>query len=191
MRRREFLGVVGGAAVTWPRSTQAQQSAMPVVGFLGSSTAGVLRQSLAAFRNGLQEAGYVEGQNVAIEYRFTEGQSDRIPAILSELIRRPAAVLTMSSQGAVIAKQSGASIPIVFVSGADPLQLGLVPSLNRPGGNVTGVYVFAAGLEGKRLGLLHEMVPKATTIAVLINPIRVPIRSSRTCRKPQRAWAYS
>ena len=169
MKRREFIAALGSAAA-WPLTARAQQPAMPVVGFLGSSTSGALRQQLAALRVGLKEAGYVEGQNVEIEYRFAEGQFDRIPAIVSDMLRRSPAVLAMSSAGAVAARQTGTTIPIVFVAGADPLQLGLVDSLNRPGGNVTGVYIFATGLEGKRLGLLHEMVPKATTIAVLINP---------------------
>jgi putative ABC transport system substrate-binding protein len=170
MRRREFIAGLGGAALVGPLAAQAQQRAMPVIGFLGSSSAGTLRQQLAALRMGLQETGYLEGQNVAIEYRFAEGEFDRLPAMLSDLMRRSIAVLVTNSQGALATKQTTTTIPIVFVAGEDPLKLGLVASLNRPGGNLTGVYMFAGGLEGKRIGLLQEMVPKAAIIAVLINP---------------------
>ena len=142
---------------------------MPMVAFLGSSTPGTVRQALAALRSGLQGAGYVEGQNVAIQYRFAEGQFDRLPAMLSDLVRNGATLLVTASSGALAAKRANMTIPVVFVTPSDPLELGLVDSINRPGGNFTGVHMFAAGLEGKRLGLLHEMVPKATTIAVLIN----------------------
>jgi putative ABC transport system substrate-binding protein len=142
---------------------------MPVVGVMGSSTAGTVRRALAALRSGLQGTGYVEGQNVAIEYRFADGQFDRLPAMLSDLIRNGATVLVTASSGAIAAKRTNTTIPVVFVTPSDPLELGLVDSINRPGGNFTGVHMFAAGLEGKRLGLLHEVVPKATTIAVLIN----------------------
>jgi putative ABC transport system substrate-binding protein len=169
MKRREFITLLGGAAA-WPLAARAQQPAIPVVGFLGPSSPGALRRPILAFRDGLKEAGLVEGQNVAIEYRFAEGQFDRIPAMLSDLVRRPVDVLASNSAGALVAKQSNTTTPTVFVSGEDPVKLGLVPSLNRPGGNLTGVYIFAGALEGKRLGLLHEMVPRATTIAALIHP---------------------
>ena len=171
MRRREFITLLGGAAATWPLAGSAQQSLMPVIGFLGAGARGPLRQQIAAFLEGLKESGYVEGQNVAIEYRFAEGQFDRFPALASDLVRRKVAVLFVASNaGALTAKQATRTIPIIFVAGDDPVASGLVPSLNRPGGNLTGVYQFANGLEAKRLGLLHEMVPKATTIAVLVNP---------------------
>ena len=134
-------------------------------------SAGPLRQHVAAFREGLKEAGYVEGQNVTVEYGFAEGQLDRFPALVSDLVRRQASVLAVTSiAGARAAKQATTTIPVVFSVGEDPVAAGLVESLNRPGGNLTGVHQFTTGLEAKRLGLLHEMVPKATTIAVLVNP---------------------
>jgi len=169
--RRELLAALGGAAVAWPLAARAQQPVMPVVGFLGAGARGPLREQIAAFQEGLKESSYVEGQNVAVEYRFAEGQFDRFPALAAELVRRQVAVLFVASNaGALAAKQATRTIPIVFTAGDDPVASGLVPSLNRPSGNLTGVYQFANGLEAKRLGLLHEMVPKATTIAVLVNP---------------------
>jgi putative ABC transport system substrate-binding protein len=171
MRRREFLGVLAGAAAAWPVVARAQQSAMPVVGFASSGSAGTLRLALAGFEDGLKEAGYIAGQNVTVEYRFAEGQFDRFPGFISEFIQRKASVIvTTSFDGALAAKKATSTIPIVFSIGDDPVKLGIVPSLNRPGGNLTGVYQFAAGLEGKRLGLLHEMVPHASTLGVLLHP---------------------
>jgi len=144
---------------------------MPVVGILNAGAREVMRPQIAAFLEGLKESGYVEGQNLAVEYRFAAGQFDRFPALASDLIRRQVSVLFASSVAGVrAAKEATSTIPIVFSVGDDPVASGLVPSLNRPGGNLTGAYQFAAGLEAKRLGLLHEMVPKATTIAVLVNP---------------------
>ena len=171
MRRREFITLLGGgAAAAWPVAAYAQQPAMPVVGFMVSSSPGTLRQQVAAFREGLKESAYVEGQNVAIEYRYAEGQPDRFPALAADLVRRQVAVFAVGGAGgARVAKQATTTIPIVFSVGEDPVTAGLVDSLNQPAGNITGVYQFTAGLEAKRLGLLHEMVP-ATTIAVLINP---------------------
>ena len=169
MRRREFITLLGSAAA-WPRAARAQQPAMPVVGFLVASSPGPLRQQVAAFREGLKESAYVEGQNVAIEYRYAEGQPDRVPAFAADLVRRQVAVFAVGGTGAaLIAKQASMTIPIVFSVGEDPVAAGLVDSLNQPAGNMTGVYQFTAGLEAKRLSLLHEMVPQATTIAVLIN----------------------
>ena len=171
MKRREFITLVGSAAVAWPLAARAQQPTMPMVAFIPSGSAGPLRQQVAAFREGLKEAGYVEGQNVTVEYGFAEGQLDRFPALVSDLVRRQASVLAVTSiAGARAAKQATTTIPVVFSVGEDPVAAGLVESLNRPGGNLTGVHQFTNLLEAKRLGLLHEMVPKATTIAVLVNP---------------------
>jgi putative tryptophan/tyrosine transport system substrate-binding protein len=171
MRRREFITLIGSAAAAWPLVARAQQGAMPVVGFMAGSSPSALSQQVAAFREGLKEAGFIEGLNVAMEYRYGEGQLDRFPALASDLVRRQVAVLVATGpDGVLAAKQASTTIPIVFSVGSDPVEIGLVASLNRPGGNITGVYQFTAGLEAKRLGLLHEMVPKATTIAALVNP---------------------
>ena len=170
MRRREFITLIGGAAASWPRATRAQQAAMPSVGFVAGSSFEALRRPVAAFRDGLKDAGFVEGQSVAVDYRFAEGQLDRFLPLMLDLVRRQVDVLVTSSPaGSLAAKRATTTIPIVFSVGSDPIEIGLVTSLNRPGGNITGVYQFTAGLEGKRLGLLRELVPKAAPIAALID----------------------
>jgi ABC-type uncharacterized transport system substrate-binding protein len=171
MHRREFIAVLGGA-VAWPLAARSQQSEMPVIGFLGSETSKSWTARLEAFRQGLGDAGYVEGRNVAIEYRWAEGNNDRVPALIAEFVQRRVTVITLQNNttAALAAKAATQSIPIVFVTGLDPVESGLVASLNRPGGNLTGVSILTGDLTiGKRLQLLHELAPAATLIAILIN----------------------
>jgi len=173
-RRREFILALVGAAVTWPVVARAQQAPMPAVGFLHSASVRNYALQVNAFREGLANAGYVEGRNVAIEYRWAESQLDRLPALAADLVRRSVAVIAAcgSPTAALAAKSATTSIPIVFETGADPVQLGLVESLNHPGGNVTGLTNVSGELAAKRVGLLRELVPSAASIAVLVNPTR-------------------
>ena len=171
IRRREFITLLGGAAA-WPLAVGAQQAAMPVIGFLGGGSPDAFAHVVNAFRQGLYETGFAEGQNVTIEYRWAEGQYDRLPALVADLIRQKPAVIvaTGGDVGVRAAKKAATAIPIVFTSGSDPVAAGFVSSLNRPGGNVTGVSLFVSVLEGKKLELLRELVPMAAVIGFLVNP---------------------
>jgi putative tryptophan/tyrosine transport system substrate-binding protein len=170
LKRREFITLLGGAVAMWPFAVRAQQPAMPVIGFLRSTSLVEFPHLVTAFRQGLNEIGFVENQNVTIEFRSAEDRHEQLPALVAELIRRPVNVIVGNAIAAITAKAATTTIPIVFASGSDPVKDGLVASLSRPGGNVTGVHFFGAVLGAKRLELLRQLMPKATTMGVLVQP---------------------
>ena len=172
MKRREFITLIGGAAAAWPLAARAEQPMMPVIGFLGGGAPDAFAHVVGAFRQGLYETGFAEGQNVTIEYRWAEGQYDRLPELVAELVGRPVVVIvaTGGDVGVRAAKEATTALPIVFTSGSDPVAAGFVSSLNRPGGNLTGVSLFVSVLEVKKLDLLRELVPTAAVIGFLLNP---------------------
>jgi ABC-type uncharacterized transport system substrate-binding protein len=188
MRRRDFIGIVGTGVAAWPIAARTQPLARPVIGFLHLTSAEETRGYLAAFRSGLGDTGYVEGTNVQIEYRWGQGQNDRLPTLVAELVHRQVSVIVIleSTLGALAAKAATQTIPIVFMQGADPVRIGLVSSLNRPGSNLTGINLFLAEVAGKRLQLLRETMPSATSIAYLRNPTN-PIFAESETREVQAA----
>jgi putative ABC transport system substrate-binding protein len=195
MERREFITLLSVAVTTWPLASRAQQSAMPTVGFLNAASADGYQPMVAAFRRGLQEMGYFEGQNVTIEYHWADGRTDRLPQVVAELVHHQVAVIAATSTPAALAaKAETTAIPIVFESGGDPLRLGLVASLSHPGGNVTGVTNLNAVASPKRLELLHELLPMAHVMALLVNPVSPSLTETEImelCQLPTiSAWSF-
>ena len=188
MQRREFITLLGSAAATWPLAARAQQPPIPVVAFINGGSPITSARYAAAFRTGLKEVGYVEGQNVTVDYEWLEGQYDRVPALMADLVRRQVAVIVTpgSNVAALAAKTATEKIPIIFGVGGDPVHLGLVASLTRPGGNVTGINVFNEEVVGKRLRLLHALLPKAARVGVLVNPAN-PTTAQTTLREVQKS----
>jgi putative tryptophan/tyrosine transport system substrate-binding protein len=181
IERRKFLATLVAATAAWPPAARAQQAAMPVVGMLSAEWPNLFSDRLRAFRDGLRETGYAEGQNLAIEYRWAEGRNDRLPALAAELVRRQVTIIVSTSTPAVLAARTATTaIPIVFFVAANPVQLGLVTSLSRPGGNLTGVVNLNVEVAAKRLELLHELVPTATIVALLVNPTSTAIAETTT-----------
>ena len=182
MRRRKLITLIGGAVAAWPLASQAQQPSLPVVGFLSGSTSELMRDYVAAFHSGLAEAGFANGRNVTVEYRWAEGHNDRLPALAADLARRQVAVIVVggSTPGTLAAKAATQTIPIVFFVGTDPVALGIVASLGRPGGNITGVTNLNVELFRKCFELMHSLMPPATTIAVLVNPANAPQTATET-----------
>src|SRR5438132_12098659 len=187
--RRKFLATLGGGVAAWPLASRAQQPAMPIVGLVNIRSADASARNAAAFRKGLNETGTVEGRDVMVEYHWLDGHYDRLPAVMADLVRRRVAVIATPSfsVGAQVAKAATTTIPIVFGVGEDPVRLGLVASLARPGGNATGINFFTGELVAKRLGLLHELVPKAIRIAVLVNPANAPSAEATLRDMPEAA----
>jgi putative tryptophan/tyrosine transport system substrate-binding protein len=182
MRRREFIKLLSNAVVAWPLTARAQQSAMPVIGFLSTASAEPYKPYVSAYRSGLNESGLVEGQNIAIEFRWAEGHYDRLPSLAAELVGRPVTLIAASGglPSILAAKAATATIPIVFTLGSDPVKFGIVASLNKPGGNITGVSLLAYLLDAKRVELLHELVPNSKVFAMLVNPNNTQVQAQLT-----------